>query len=268
MKRTIRSTYTSLCIALLSTGSSPALAQSEPPTYGDTLSQLVRFCVVYLEVEGTLPDGSTIPRLEGTGFFVTHDAHVVTAKHVAMSKSNWATHTARLQAMRLTDQEYVRQNFRIQGRLDKKDAQAFELELLRAHENADIAVLRLKPQKAETAEIRGRNWPVLPIASNLSPGSRGMRVAAWGFPQGNTWAQPYGSEFNRARILHFGHMHEGNELVATDETLQPGTSGGPVYNRRGEIVGVIYGGRDLSPTAYFTPGNVLAGFLTYLGIRP
>ncbi len=253
------------CLALHAACTAPAIAQEADAshTYGETLSRLLRFAVVYLEVNGTLPDGSTIPQIEGTGFFVTHDGHLVTAKHVAMSKTQWRTHQARLDKAGLKEKEFVRANFTFRGRLYKSDATPFELQLLDVHDSADIAVLKLK---TETDRVRERAWPVLPIAGNLSAASANMRVAALGFPHGLGWAERYSEDFS-AKITFYGHRHEGADLVATNTLLQAGTSGGPVYNRRGEVVGVIYGGRELNPTSFFTPGNLVAGFLGYLGIN-
>ena len=75
----------SLFLALLICGlPAQARAQEEDPSYQETVRQFVRYSLVHLTVSGKLPDGTDIAPIEGTGFLVSDDGHVVTAKHVAM----------------------------------------------------------------------------------------------------------------------------------------------------------------------------------------
>jgi S1-C subfamily serine protease len=93
-----------------------------------------------------------------------------------------------------------------------------------------------------------------------------MRVAAWGFPKIADTETSYGGDFV-SQISDVNILYDGKELITSANLgLQAGSSGGPVFNRRGQIVGVVYGGRDLQPNSYFTSGNVLAKFLDQLGV--
>ncbi|QJW85452.1 trypsin-like peptidase domain-containing protein [Ramlibacter terrae] len=107
-------------------------------------------------------------------------------------------------------------------------------------------------------------WPILPLAF-LSGASQGTGVSALGFPITSNVQNTYGPNFT-SRITGVSVFHEGYELYSANLGLEPGTSGGPVFNQKGQIVGVVYGGRELTNRAYFTPANVLAHFLNQLGI--
>lgn len=238
----------------------PAHSQDEE-TYNDTVMRLVRYTLVYLKVKVELPDGTQPPDIEATGFLVSDDGYVVTAKHVAMSQARWEQFTDKLIAANMIPLTFVQAKFRYSGKLRKDDAESFELIPIAASETADIAVLKVKTW---TERLRAKEWPILPIAS-LSSSSVKMKVAALGFPGGAGREATYGPNF-ASTIQEYGVMHDGKELVSANLGLQPGASGGPVFNRRGQIVGVVYGGRALQADSYFTPGNVLAKFLDQLGI--
>lgn len=253
--------WTIFPVAIALSWCGPAAAQQENTNYQETVRQFVGYTLVHVTVSGKLPDGTDFPSIEGTGFFVSDDGHVVTAKHVAMTKTRWDQHTEKLASLNLTPITYAQQFITYTGKLKKNDAVTFKLIPIAASETADIAVLRVETW---TDRLREKSWPILPIIQ-LSNASKGMKVNAWGFPSAETQEFRYGGDFV-STITQFGVMHDGMELASADLGLQPGTSGGPVFNRRGQIVGVVYGGRQLQPTAFFTPGNVVLKFLDQLGI--
>jgi S1-C subfamily serine protease len=253
--------FTTLFLASVFYWTPVAQAQYDSTSYQDTVRQLVRFGLVHLTVTGKLPDGTDIPTIEGTGFLISEDGHVVTAKHVAMTQTRWDQHADKLASMNLTPIAYAQKNITYTGKLRKNDAQSFKLIPIAASETADIAVLKVDTW---TDRLQQKSWPILPIIS-LTGASKTMRVVAWGFPSAEPDEYYYGGDFE-ATISGIGVIYDGHELASANLRLQPGTSGGPVFNRRGQIVGVVYGGRHLQATGYFTPGNIVQKFLDQLGI--
>ncbi|RLS59290.1 MAG: hypothetical protein DWH91_00495 [Planctomycetota bacterium] len=62
---------------------------------------------------------------------------------------------------------------------------------------------------------------------------------------------------------------DGQRQIQTDATINPGNSGGPVFNSRGEVVGVAsakLAGGAVSQIGFLVPSNTLSGLLTERGI--
>jgi S1-C subfamily serine protease len=252
-----------LAALLICTGLCASVSvHSQTLSYNDTVKQMVRFTLVYLTVKGRLPDGTEIPPIEATGFLVSDDGHVVTAKHAVLSATHWEQYTERLVANNKTPLTYIQENFTYRGKLSKNDEQDFALVPIGVSDTSDLAVLKIRTW---TETLKQKSWPILPIAS-LDSNSKTMRVAAWGFPKIADTETSYGGDFV-SQISDVNILYDGKELITSANLgLQAGSSGGPVFNRRGQIVGVVYGGRDLQPNSYFTSGNVLAKFLDQLGV--
>lgn len=243
--------------------SNAALPQDFDVDYVETIKKLVRYTLVSIRVKGELPDGTTLPETEATGFLISHDGHVVTAKHVALTQVRWDQYSNRLAELGKSPLSYVQAKFSYTGKLrkDDADAESFSLIPIATSETADLAVLKVS---SWTQQLRRKGWPILPIGA-LDSNSVNMKVSAWGFPKGESVEYIYGDQFTGA-ITNYGVYYDGKELASGNFSLQPGASGGPVFNRRGHIVGVVYGGRSLGQTSYFTPGNVLGSFIDQLGI--
>jgi S1-C subfamily serine protease len=97
--------------------------------------------------------------------------------------------------------------------------------------NADVALLRLGPG--------GPRVPTLTLADAAAVGTlrRGTPVAAFGFPAVSTDpANPRG----RLSVDVVGDVR--GEFLEVGLGVAPGTSGSPVFDRSGLVVGIVVGG--------------------------
>jgi len=135
----------------------------------------------------------------GSGFIISSDGYILTNAHVAADASDIT--------VRLTDRR------------------EYPAKLVGADRRSDVAVLK----------IDAKNLPVVQFgdASNLKPG---QWVVAIGEPFGFENSVTAGVVSATARSL------PGEEgyvpLIQTDVPLNPGNSGGPLFNMNGEVVGI------------------------------
>jgi serine protease Do len=137
-------------------------------------------------------------RGHGSGFIVTADGVIMTNAHVVRG----ATEVT----VRLTDRR------------------EFRAKVLGSDAKTDIAILK----------IEARNLPVVPLAK-----ADNLRVGEWVLAIGS----PYGfdSTVTAGVVSAKGRSLPDDSNVAfiqTDVAINPGNSGGPLFNSRGEVVGV------------------------------
>jgi serine protease Do len=202
-----RSLRTGCCFALF--------AASIPASYGHeatplTVSELVRSVrpsVVSIYMRGLLNPGqpttstSGPPKIYeqvGTGSIVSADGYVVTNKHVV----NNAYHVQ----VTLYDGTHV------------------AAEVLAVARNFDIAVLKL--DKTGLTPVTMGDSDQLKV---------GETVIAIGNPLGLKQTVSVGVVSALHRVMGFS---EFDDLIQTDAAINPGNSGGPLFNVRGEVVGV------------------------------
>ncbi len=133
-------------------------------------------------------------------------------------------------------------------------SQNFRAELLRAADSADLALL--------TVRVRGG----VPVVRALARGVQsGEPVAMLGFPFGLDF--PVGGDWRRVgvRISRFSGTARsaGTERLEVDGYGASGSSGSPVFNATGEVVGIVFGGNPASGgrTVYAVPVRVLEELL-------
>jgi len=142
--------------------------------------------------------GGAIVRGEGSGFIVSADGLILTNAHVVRGAKNVT--------VKLTDRR------------------EFKAKVLGQDPKTDVAVLK----------IDARNLPVVPLGSsqNLRPGD---------------WVLAIGSPFGFENTVTAGVVSaKGRSLpddsavpfIQTDVAVNPGNSGGPLFNARGEVVGI------------------------------
>ncbi len=99
-------------------------------------------------------------------------------------------------------------------------------------ENSDLALLHLDLLKG----------PPLTFADPATI-SEGQTVFALGHPLG------FDFTVSRGIISNIGRMRNGISLIQTDVSLNPGSSGGPIINETGQVIGVanliVAGGQGL-----------------------
>ena len=139
------------------------------------------------------------PDASGSGFLVTEEGHIVTNAHVVGQHTSVTVRSA-------------------SGKLGKA-------RVLGKDEDLDLAVVLATP---------GADARPLPLAdaSEIMPGDE---VIALGFPLSND----LGSDYTvTTGVVSSRRVWETVERIQTDAAINFGSSGGPLVNRRGEVIGV------------------------------
>ncbi len=144
------------------------------------------------------PEIPTVEHGYGSGFFVSSDGYILTNHHVVAG--------AKSITVTLNDR----------SELDAK--------LIGSDEASDIAVLK----------VVGKNFPALKMAKgdNLKVGEP---VLAIGSPFGFDYSASAGIVSAKSRNIS---KEATVPFIQTDVALNPGNSGGPLFNQNGEVVGV------------------------------
>lgn len=138
----------------------------------------------------------------GTGFLISNQGYLITNYHVVASSDS----------LFVTD----------------KDGNAIRAELLLASRSYDLAILKITNEDY----IRNLN---IPYALSTSTGIQlGDRIFTLGYPKEDI---VYGEGYLSSRTGYMGDTTSYQISMA----LNPGNSGGPLFNEQGNIVGVISG---------------------------
>jgi serine protease Do len=135
----------------------------------------------------------------GTGFIIDPNGYVVTNEHV------------------VRDAEDVRVHL--------NDEREFKAEVVGSDPRLDVALLRLHGAK---------NLPTAPLGQS-DPLRVGEHVLAVGNPFGLGHTVTLGIVSAKARSIGAGPY---DDFIQTDASINPGNSGGPLFNWRGEVVGI------------------------------
>ncbi|MCP3103533.1 trypsin-like peptidase domain-containing protein [Myxococcus sp. K15C18031901] len=179
-----------------------ALPNFVPPTSLAPLIRAVEAGVVNITTVSPRESGQAgMKRSTGSGFVLTPDGLVVTNSHVVSGASKIA--------VRLSD-----------GR-------EFSAEVVGRDASTDVALLRL----GGTVEA---DLPALFLGD-----SDRMEVGDWvvaiGNPFGLDHSVSHGMISAKERVLGVGQF---DDFIQTDALINPGNSGGPLFNMKGEVVGV------------------------------
>ena len=168
----------------------------------------------------------------GSGFIISPQGHIVTNYHVVEEETRVS-----VTLFRKTETGYERKEL--------KKVRIIALQPLR-----DIALLQL-----DADEIKGIELQPLTIARDPD-----LKVGALVFAIGN----PLGLERSVTQgIVSSTTRTMGNlRFIQTDASINPGNSGGPLFNARGEVVGIVCAGYTFfQGLAFGIPADDLIDFL-------
>jgi len=170
----------------------------------------------------------------GSGFLISKQGHLITNYHV-IEKSLKVTVTI----FERKKQGYVKRQLQ-------------KVKILAMNPLRDLALLRLDMEELGGIEIT-------PVVIAEKPSVRvGNLVFAIGNPLGLERSVTQGIVSSTTRTM--GHLR----FIQTDASINPGNSGGPLFNSRGEVVGVVCAGYSFfSGLAFGIPSTDLVDFLRH-----
>ncbi|MCF7668551.1 MAG: trypsin-like peptidase domain-containing protein [Verrucomicrobia bacterium] len=142
----------------------------------------------------------------GSGFLVNEEGYLITNFHVIEGESRI----------------FVEVFFREEGALERRTFK--EVRIMAMNKFADLALLKIEDEDAPEF-----TYVVLGETEKLSAGER---VFAVGSPMGLERTVTEGIISTKARAI------EGALFLQTTAQINPGNSGGPLFNLKGEVVGV------------------------------
>jgi len=172
----------------------------------------------------------SVPSALGSGFLISEAGHVITNFHVIENETKIA-----VTVFRKIDGEFKREKFE-------------DVDVVATNSFMDLALLRVNLPEHYT--------PVITYLSDDDEVRDGDAVFAIGNPLGLERSVSEGivGKHNRA--------DEGLVFIQTTTQINPGNSGGPLFNRRGEVIGVtnmkILGGEGLG---FAIPARYVIDFL-------
>jgi serine protease Do len=171
---------------------------------------------------------------QGSGFIISPKGHLITNYHVVEGETKIS-----VTYFKLTPQGYEKHEL--------KKVRILALQPLR-----DIALLQL-----DLAELSGEA-PRPVLIDDRDDLRVGDVVFAIGNPLGLERTVTQGIVSSTSRTI--GHLR----LIQTDAAINPGNSGGPLFNLRGEVVGIACAGATLfDGLAFGIPAGDLIEFLTH-----
>jgi serine protease Do len=142
----------------------------------------------------------------GSGFFINEDGHLITNFHVIEGET------------RISVEVYHQRN----GQLERHSYQ--DVRIVAMNKFADLALLKI-----EDPDARPFKSVLLGNSDQLAVGER---VFAIGSPMGLERTVTEGIVSTKTREM------QGDLYIQTTTQINPGNSGGPLFNLRGEVVGV------------------------------
>jgi serine protease Do len=183
------------------TGADPAIPEFVPPTSLAPLIRAVQAGVVNITTVNARSQVGVSGRSTGSGFVLTPEGLVVTNNHVVAQ--------ARQIVVRLAD------------------GLEFPAEVVGRDASTDVALLRLR-------DVGPQPLPAVYLGD-----SDRLEVGDWvvaiGNPFGLDHSVAHGMISAKERVLGVGVF---DDFIQTDALINPGNSGGPLFNMRGEVVGV------------------------------
>ncbi len=164
------------------------------------VAEAVKPCTVLIYASGTTSYGY------GTGFFIRENGYIATNQHVLEGRNRFS--------------------------VTLYSGEVLEAEVVGLSRDDDLAVLK----------IDGHGYPVLPVGDSDALRVGDMAIAV-GNPSGKEapWTTTVGiiSALDRKVEITSSNTINTLTMIQTDAALNPGNSGGPLCNDRGEVIGVV-----------------------------
>lgn len=145
-------------------------------------------------------------KVVGSGFFVEKDGTIATDYHVIDGAKSIEVKTS--------------------------DGKIYTASLDKHRSTADLAILKLNAPDYQ------RDFPALPLAKTSESMNKGERIYAMGHPHG--WQKLYLSPGTFDTLRSGGSLGFNPQRLSIDAFVhvEPGNSGGPILNSKGEVVGL------------------------------
>lgn len=170
----------------------------------------------------------------GSGFIISRQGHLITNYHVVEQQTRIT-----VTLYRRTEQGYEKHDLK-------------RVRILALHPLRDIALLQL-----DWTELHGA-LPEPVVINDRDDVRVGDLVFAIGNPLGLERTVTQGIVSSTTRTV--GHLR----LIQTDASINPGNSGGPLFNARGEVVGIVCAGHvSFDGLAFGIPARDLIDFLEH-----
>ena len=138
----------------------------------------------------------------GTGIIMLEDGHIITNDHVVAD------------AVNITVRTY--------------DGKEYQAEIVGTDEKTDVAVIKIEAEGLKAAVFGDSDQVVVGEPAIVIGNPLGLEFA-------NTMTQ--GSISSVSRDIQMGNYVMN--LMQTDASINPGNSGGPLFNSRGDVIGVV-----------------------------
>ncbi len=127
-------------------------------------------------------------------------------------------------------------------RFDRVGALSYQVNIIGYYKEHDLALLQLVGKNLRST----MSAPILPQGEEVQ---RGERVVAVGNPRGLDASVTSGVISSTSRSIRVGGSRDEMAMLQFDANVQPGSSGGALYNDRGQYIGTVVAampGSDLS----------------------
>lgn len=166
----------------------------------------------------------------GSGFIISPDGHAITNAHVVQGERK----------IKVTVYEQSDNDFRLR--------MVDDVEIVAVNDHLDLAMIKLRGKD-------GEKFPTVYIQSEEELAA-GQDVFAIGAPLGLE------RTLSRGVISTTQRSFEGLTYIQTDTQINPGNSGGPLFNDRGEVIGVTNMGIPLGEGLNFAiPARYVKDFI-------